>query len=434
MPPILPLAGWRYDPAKVEYSNVTMPPYDIVSSALQNELYKKNDRNSVRIIYGHEFPDDTPANNRYTRAIGHLDAWRSENLFIQDQPSVYIYQQEFSLAGKNYTRRGFLARVLLSDWRADGIYPHEKTLSGPKVDRLQLMRTTRANTEPIFGLLTDAEHEITPAIYGLANYQPAADFLDNDNTRNLLWVVDDAEVIAAFCQRCSQEQIFIADGHHRYETALNYRNEIREAMSKAGQTPPPIGELPQDYILMYLVPDSDAGLVIFPTHRLLYGLPELANLPQRLTTNFNVEKIGDVAALSAKMADYPAPAFGWVFANDLYFVGLKKREIMDAPAKSAVAEWRELDVAVLHTLILDELLGINEEKLLRKENLLYTHSLSEALSAVKNHTDNVQGSFLLRATTMPQVRAISRAGAVMPQKSTYFFPKVVSGMVFNFFW
>ncbi len=435
MPVIQPFAGWRYDPAQADYARVAMPPYDVVNEEYQNELYRRDPKNSVRIIYGKVFATDSEGDNRYSRAATHLDQWREEGLLIQDKPALYLYDQEFSAEGLTYQRHGFFARVLLSEWGEAGVFPHEKTLSGPKEDRLNLMKAVKGNPGPVFGLLSDPDDTISAELSKLYNEYPLADFVGDDKVRNRFWVLDDPERTGNFCNLCSQGQIFIADGHHRYETALNYRNAVREAMKAAGQTPPALGELDSDYLMMFIVPDSDPGLVIWPTHRLVYGVDDeaVANLLSTLTVNFEVSKKSDQATLINAIENNPTPAFGFLLNDDMYFLSLKHPGIMSNRAEGKCAAWQELDVSVLHLLILEDLLGIDEGKLLRKENIIYSKDANEAISICQNHEKGVQCGFLMRSTTMEQVKNVSYAGEVMPQKSTYFFPKVLSGMVFNLF-
>lgn len=435
MPSIQPFTGWRYDPAKADYAKTSMPPYDVVDEDYQDRLYKKDDRNSVRIIFGKQYDTDTDADNRYTRAATHLAAWQEDGTLIKDKPAIYVYEQTFSADGNDYTRRGFFARVLLSEWGEDGVFPHEKTLSGPKIDRLDLMRAVRGNPGPVFGLLTDPSGDISRSLHELCKFEPVASFQGDDGVNNHFWVLDNLEQAASFTGGCSLEQIFIADGHHRYETAINYRNEVREAMQAAGQTPPALGELESDYLMMYIVPDSDPGLVIWPTHRLVYGVDEadVQSLLEKLPENFDIEKMDDKDKLLWKMGESKLPAFGMLLNNEMYYVGLKDAAIMDARAADKCEAWRELDVSVLHLLILEDLLGIDEGKLLRKENIFYSKAVDESLRMAEGKEKGVQCGFLMRPTTMEQVRNVSRSGEVMPQKSTYFFPKILSGVVFNFF-
>ncbi len=439
MSSIFPFQGWRYDPGKVDAARVVAPPYDVISADMQKDLYTQDDRNVVRLIYGLTSDADTESDNRYTRAAAHLDAWRGEGLFLQDKPAIYLYEQKFANGGKNYTRRGFFARLRLSEWGKEGVYPHEKTLSGPKQDRLELMRTTRGNLEPIFGLLADADNTVAAALASLVDYAPAYEITDSDGVANKLWVVDDPALLHSLLSLMPEPEIFIADGHHRYETALTYRDEVRRKMEEAGRTPPPAGDLDCDYIMMYFVPDSDPGLVIWPTHRVVYGLPDFdaRKFLAACETNFFVAPV-EKARLESELEASELPAFGFGYRDGnedrLFLLVLKNRTPMDAQHPDAAEEWKVLDVSVLHTLLMDNLLGIDEGKLLRKENIVYSKSMDEALDWVRTGKDGAQCCFILRGTPMEQVRAIAGAGAVMPQKSTYFHPKPLSGLVFNLFW
>ena len=435
MPTIQPFPGWRYDPAKADYAKVSMPPYDVVNEEYQNDLYKRDAKNSVRIIYGKIFDTDSENDNRYSRSAAHLDQWREEGLLIQDKPALYLYEQEFSANDKTYNRHGFFARVLLSEWGEAGVFPHEKTLAGPKEDRLKLMQAVKGNPGPVFGLLSDPDGKISQKLTDLYTNSPIACFKGDDGVTNKFWVLDNLDTANSFAEECSQKQIFIADGHHRYETALNYRNSVREAMKAAGQTPPPLGELDSDYLLMFIVPDSDPGLVIWPTHRLVYGVDNeaVASLLSTLTANFELRQENDRDKLLEAIENNSTPAFGLILNDDMYFLSLKDSEVMKTRAADKCPAWQELDVSVLHLLILEDLLGIDEGKLLRKENIFYSKDANEAIEMSSKHAKDIQCGFLMRSTTMQQVKNVSYAGEVMPQKSTYFFPKVLSGMVFNLF-
>lgn len=435
MSSIFPFAGWRYDPGKVDMSKVTSPPYDIISPDEQEKLYSRDDRNVIRLILNRIHHTDTEHDNRYTRAASHLDAWRGDLLFLQDRPAIYLYEQKFSSDGEECIRRGFFVRVRLSEWGKAGIHPHEKTLSGPKQDRLELMRATRGNLEPIFGLLADPDNEVSTTLETLVDYQPCLDVKDDDGVENRMWVVDDQERLHRLLSLMPEPRIFIADGHHRYETALAYQAEIREKIQAAGQTPPPPGELDCDYIMMFIVPDSDPGLVIWPTHRIVHGLKEFdpKAFLKSCEKNFNVAPITR-EKLDTELKDNELPCFGFAYDDKIYLLILKSRKPMDARHPDAVAAWKVLDVATLHTLIMDDLMGIDEGKLLRKENIVYSKSVDETLDAVRTGKDGAQCAFILRDTPMRQVRDIAEAGAVMPQKSTYFYPKPLSGLVFHLFW
>ncbi|MCL2000006.1 MAG: DUF1015 domain-containing protein [Planctomycetes bacterium] len=435
MSSIFPFPGWRYDHGKVDIRKILAPPYDVIDECEQERLYARDDKNVIRLTLGRKQENDSPYDNRYTRAASHLDTWRSNGLFLQDRPSVYLYEQEFSSGGREYVRRGFLARVRLSEWGHEGIHPHEKTLSGPKQDRLELMRATRGNLEPIFGLLADPKGEVASMLAMLVDYEPCLNVRDDAEVKNRIWVVDDQELIHRLLSLMPTPEIFIADGHHRYETALAYQTEIRRKMRAAGQVPPLRGDLDCDYILMLIVPDSDPGLVIRPTHRMVYGLPDFAPAKFLAACEKNFIVAPTVRhKLESELEANELPCFGFAYEDKLFILLLRNRHPMEELFPAAPEAWKALDVSILHALVMDELLGIDEGKLLRKENIIYSNNLDETLMRTKSGDNGVQCGFILRATPMRQIRNIAEAGAVMPQKSTYFYPKPLSGTVFYLFW
>jgi uncharacterized protein (DUF1015 family) len=429
-----PFDGWRYDPGANDLQAVTAPPYDVISPAEQDALYARDPKNVVRLILnkGHEADDD--ADNRYARAAGHLQAWREDGTLYHDRAAVYLIEQEFAFGGERHKRRGFFSRVLLSPLGEGDVYPHERTLAGPKEDRLRLMRACRGNLSPVFGLLAGEDGHVRDALHDLIGWSPTAEITDEDGVITRFWVVDHQDNAARICSAASACQVFIADGHHRYETALNYRNEAREAMKQAGVTPPPLGELPSDWVLMMCVPASDPGLVIGPTHRMVHSVADFD--PRRLldgcAEHFAVEeKAPETLARDLESTEGP-PQFGLLVGEQSWSLQLREPEAMDRRASTKPEAWRRLDVAALHTLILEDILGIDEEKLLRKENIVYTRDFDEAVERARND-EEIQCVFLTRSTTMAQVREVCTSGEVMPQKSTYFYPKVPSGLVFHLF-
>lgn len=428
--------GWRYDPSQVSYADVVTPPYDVIEEEEQEALYARHEWNAIRLVLGKQFPHDDARNNRYTRAARHLDIWREEGLFIQDRPSFYPYEQTFLSEGEVKTRRGIFATVLLSPWGEGGIYPHEKTLAGPKVDRLHLMRALRGNIEPVFGLISDPQGQIQKAIATAMRFEPLATIQEASGVTNRIWVMDRDAEIAELVTLMAPEPIFIADGHHRYETSLTYRDEVRQAMRAAGQIPPPLGSLACDWVMMVLVPDSDPGLVIWPTHRMVHSLPDFSSerFLAACQEHFTVLPVPDWPSLHEHLEEAVLPSFGLALPEGLYLLRLRDPKIMEQRAPNAREAWRDLDVAILQLLLLEDLLGIDEAKLLAKTNILYTKDADEAIRMAKKGEKGVQASFLLRPTLMSQVRAVASAGAVMPQKSTYFYPKLLSGLVFYFFW
>lgn len=432
---IAPFAGWRYEPGRVEIDRVVAPPYDVIDAEEQEALYARDPHNVVRLILGREHEADDETDNRYSRAAEHLEAWRAGGVFFHDRPALYLLEQEFDFRGEHHVRRGFFGRVLLEDFGKGSIFPHERTLSGPKEDRLRLLRRCRGNLSPVFGLLGDEHGTFHDLLANAAGWEPTCDVTDEDGTVTRLWVLDHDDRIAAICGAAESAPVFIADGHHRYETAISYRNEARGAMEAAGQTPPPLGELPSDWILMACVPVSDPGLVIGPTHRLVHDVADFdaEALLKGCARSFEVEPCAPEALTEALTATKGPPRIGLAIGERSWLLTLENEEAMRRRAPEQPEPWRDLDVSALHLLILEDLLGIDEEKLLRKTNIAYTRDAGEALAAARGDAA-VQAAFLMRPTTMEQVRAVSESGEVMPQKSTYFYPKIPSGLVFHLFW
>src|SRR5262249_57975947 len=292
MPDVLPFRGVRYDVARVgTFSDVVAPPYDVIDPALQDRLYGASEYNVTRLELNREEPGDTEARGRYARAAGFLRDWlRTGVLREEDHSALYVYQQTFEVEGQTHTRRGFLARVRLEPFGQGKIYPHEQTLSGPKADRLALYHATGFNLSPIFGLYPDPDGAVLREVEaGLRDRTPLV-ATDHLGVENRLWVVDDQKTHAAVRGLMGARPVFIADGHHRYETGLRYRDERARAGDLSGD------DDPANFCLMMLVGMSDPGLLILPTHRLVAGFPGLtaAALAERLAPQFQVPMTRDV--------------------------------------------------------------------------------------------------------------------------------------------
>ncbi|MFH0909972.1 MAG: DUF1015 domain-containing protein [Planctomycetota bacterium] len=426
--------GWRYNPERVDPARVIAPPYDVIGPEEQAVLYARDPRNVVRLILGREYPGDNDANNRHTRAAAHLAAWREEGLLFHDKPAVYLCEQTFSHEGETRTRRSLFSRVLLEEFGKGDVFPHERTLAAPKADRRKLMRACSADLSPVFGLLSDDDGAFLRALEKAVDWQPTLTTLSDDGSRTRFWVIDHADKVAALSRLAEPRKIYIADGHHRYETALAFRDEYREALKAAREPLPPMGELSSDWVLMACVPLSDPGLAIFPTHRLIHGVAGFdgVRLLKACGKSFSVEPLDEEGLRKALAAPGGPAVFGLALGEKLYFVTLKDPAVMDARAPDKPEPWRRLDLAVLHLLILEDILKIDEEKLLQKENVRYERDFGETLRLAAEDP-SVQCAFLVRPNTMDEVRAVSHAGEVMPQKSTYFFPKFPSGLVFYLF-
>ncbi|MBW7956593.1 MAG: DUF1015 domain-containing protein [Deltaproteobacteria bacterium] len=442
MAAIIPFRGVLYSPAKVgDLNKVMAPPYDVIPPAKQDELYERHPNNVIRLIFGKVFPEDREGSDRYSRAASDFQKWLNEGVLVQDErPCMYYYTQTYSEKdGTRKTRKGFIALSRLMDF-GKGIHPHERTLSGPKADRLRLMQASDANFCSIFSLYSDPTLKANKLLdAAAAGRKPDIDVTDDDGTVNRVWRVDDPKVLNTITESMKEKSLFIADGHHRYETALNYRNMMRE---KAGNY---TGNEPYNYVMMYFSNMDDEGMTIWPTHRVVHSLADF-NPDGFLSTcaeYFDIREFrynnSDEAAVRESFlkelnsAGESTVALGLhIRARDIYYLlNIKSPDTMDRVFGGAIPEvFKRLDVTVLHSLIFAKILGMTQEAQEKQENLLYVKSYGEAIAACSN--DKNQLVFLLNNTKIEQVKAVAEAGFVMPQKSTYFYPKLLSGLTINF--
>jgi uncharacterized protein (DUF1015 family) len=429
MPEIHPFRGVRYDMARVgALSDVVAPPYDVIGPELQQRLYDLSPSNVIRLEYNREEPGDAPGRDRYSRAAGFLREWRRQGILRDEaHPALYVYHQTFEVEGKAHTRRGFFARVRLEPFGEGRIYPHEQTLSGPKADRLALYHATGFNLSPIFGLYPDAQNEVLAAVEaGIADRTPI-EATDHLGVVHRLWPVFDQRAHTVAQGLIAPRPVFIADGHHRYETGLKYRDERAARGELSGP------EDPANFCLMMLVSMSDPGLLILPTHRLVSGFPGLTAeaLVQRLAPEFEVRAIGDGpgAARTAweeieTSGDQDTLGFGTVADGRWLVARLRSDATMDAIVPEHSPEWRSLGVSILHELILKKLLGD-----LGEAGCRYVHRLDEVLDEVAARGCDL--ACLGPPAGMEHVEAIASNLEKMPPKSTYFYPKLLTGLVLN---
>ncbi|MEW6457583.1 MAG: DUF1015 domain-containing protein [Bacillota bacterium] len=423
---ILPIRGLRYNPAVVEdLSLVVTPPYDVIDEEAQNRYYERHPHNIIRLEYNRIHPGDTAADNRYTRAAATFRQWRREGVLVREkQPALYLYEQEFSLRGRTLTRRGFFCALYLEPYSTGTVRPHEETMAGAKQDRLNLLRACRANFSPIFGLYAEKELTAVQTLVEAAAPEPAVDFRDEQGQTHRLWPVSDPRAINKVLFILEQYPVFLADGHHRYETALAYRDEI----SAPGL---------HNSVLIVLVSLYDPGLVILPTHRLVKsprGL-EAAALLAALETHFEVHPVetADFRAFMTELEGRPRYTFGlYTGAGRLHFVTLKPELDLELlmPADRS-SNWRRLEVSVLHHLILEKLLGIGGAERAHGDYLKYTREEESALSRVD--AGEYDFAFFLNPPGVEELVAVAEDGERMPQKSTYFYPKLSTGLVLNAF-
>jgi len=430
MPEIRAFHGLRYDMGHVgSLSDVVAPPYDVIGPELQDELYKKHPANVIRLILNRDEPGDDEANNRYSRAAKFLKNWRSEGvLFAESQAAIYVYHQVFSVGAQLFTRRGFMARVRLERFGEGNIYPHEETMAGPKQDRLLLTRACKANLSQIFGLYPDPDGAAQTLLERSAVGTTPLEATDHLGVVHRLWPVTDDAVVSTLAGLIGNKPIFIADGHHRYETACNYRDEL----AKQGPLPP---NHPANFVLMMCIGMDDPGLLVLPTHRLFRGLPAMSSdeLIDKLGDSFTTRLAGEGSDLATTVweeietADeqgtigfYTQQDERWVLAT----ITPAGRERLARIAPEHSDQWRGLGVSILHRLVMDNLLAARD---LPKPR--YVHLVEEVVEGLET------GEFPLAALVMPatvdHIRQISEQGERMPAKSTYFYPKLLSGMVIN---
>lgn len=463
---VIPFKGLRYNPGTVkDLAEVVTPPYDVIDEAAQALYYQKYPYNIIRLEYGKTFKSDGGSNNRYTRAAADYSAWLKEKVLVpEENHAFYLYEHEFTVNSLRKVRTGFTCAVKLEPYEKGIVLPHEETMPKHKADRLALMHACRANFSPIFSLYADPEMSVAETLRDAAvGRQPDISFTDDQGDDHRLWAVSDAAAVGRVQELMLDKRIFLADGHHRYETALNYKKE-RE--SEADCTPQgavmaasscslaPDGSIScshtaepaYNYVMMTLVNLYDPGLVILPAHRLVKNVKEadLAALPGRLSENFTLEEFPlapvkeNFKIFLDELAKRGAPlpgqrthphTFGFYPGGGrLYFVTLKKDVDVAGhmpPGKSA--EWQSLDVSVLHSLIIEKHLGICGELRARGEHIIYSREEEGALAAVDR--GEYQLAFFLNPTLVEEVTSVAANGEVMPQKSTYFFPKLVSGLL-----
>jgi len=430
MPEIQAFRGIRYDLGHVgSLGDVVAPPYDVIGPDLQDRLYKRHPCNVVRLILNRQEPGDDEVNNRYSRAKRFLRNWQSEGvLFPEADPAVYVYHQQFAAGGQTYTRRGFMARVRLEPFGQGSVFAHEETMRAPRMDRLMLTAVCRANLSPVFGLYPDSRTEAQDLLEAAVAQRAPIEAPDDGGVVHRLWPVTDVEVISAVAAAMSRKPVFIADGHHRYETACEYREQLEQG----GVLSP---DHPAQFVLMTCVAMEDPGLLILPTHRLFRGLPEMTadELVAKLGDCFTTRPAGqgaeqattvweDVQTSSdqAVLGLYTQKDQRWTIAQPTAEGRAKMAEV----AADRDEAWRQLGVSVLHRLVLETLL--DAPHLPKPE---YVHLVDEVRDGLAS------GEFPLAALVAPatvrNVREVSLAGERMPAKSTYFYPKLLSGLVIN---
>jgi uncharacterized protein (DUF1015 family) len=415
MADVQPLRALHYDQSVAgPLANVVAPPYDVIDAAERAALLARSPLNVVAI----DMPEGEP--DRYAAAGRTFASWQQTGALVRDrEPAIWAHTQDYrGPDGRTLTRRGFFCRVRLEDYGSGRVRPHERTHPGPKEDRLRLTRATQANISPIFSLYSDPSHAAWDALSSSAEGPPWGEVSDGDGTVHRLWRVADARAIAAVQAATRDSELLIADGHHRYETMLEYAKEVG-------------GEGEHSYILMCLVALEDPGLTVFPTHRLIRGLDDerRAALGRALERDFHMEAV-PIEELAPAPGEGPL-VLGYVDGAEerVFRLTLRDQAIADAALAAHSPAYRHLDTGVLEALLLKGALGLSDEDISNFNGLFYARNAGEALAMVRS--GEYDAAFLMRPTPIGQVRAIAATGENMPPKSTYFFPKLLTGLLFN---
>jgi uncharacterized protein (DUF1015 family) len=434
MADVHPFRAFRYDAKRVSLGQVVTQPYDKITAAMQDRYYAASPHNLIRIILGRRGESDNTGNNVYSRAAAYFRDWRQKGILRQDpRPSIYVYSQRFALPGSSseLERRGFIALCRVEDYSAGVVFRHEQTLAKPKADRLDLLRATCAQFEQIFVVYEDAgQLESLLA----TNAEPDVSVADEYGVVHRVWQVSDPGVITSVQNAMSDKKLIIADGHHRYETALTYRDERRITDSAAPGSG--LGGSPYEFVPMTFVNVNSPGLLILPTHRLVHGLASFSEEKFRNSARafFDIDEVD--ATLDARSATAILRESGRagtsilaVTANLAFLLHHPNPNPAEPVFAGFSLRQESLDVVQLHKCLLERVLHLSEESIRNQENISYIREASEALSRVRGASDSHANiAFLMNPCRMKQVRDIAFAGEVMPQKSTDFYPKLLSGL------
>ncbi len=435
MAEVRPLQALRYAIDKVgELAQVITPPYDVISPAAQIEYYRRSPYNIIRLELGKDESTDNTLNNVYTRAAATLAEWRLQGFLQQDAvPGYYLYQQRFTYDGQHFTRTSLLARVRLEAWSSRVVLPHENTLAKAKDDRLKLYRACATNFSPIMSLYDDPQGRMRRLLNSYAE-NAAIQVVDEVGEEHRLQPITDAQQIALIQDFFAQRQLYIADGHHRYETALAYRAEIQE---QRGMLHP---DDAVNFTLMALIDIDDPGMLVLPTHRLLFGLSQqaLAGLSaERLAQYFTVRTLENAVTSGTiqeqlAQAGQQGTALVVKTAGQTLLLQLNERGRQRMEQSGHTPAWNALDVAIVQKLILEDMLGLHAEDMTAGTHVRYSHNSQQALQTVQS--GEAQAAIFLNGTPLRQVTDVAQADDRMPQKSTYLYPKLITGLVMNPLW
>ncbi len=418
---IKPFNGYRYDARKTgKLSKVITPPYDVINPKQQEAYYRKHPENFIRLDLGKKYAKDGRDDNRYTRAAKALEEWISKGILAKDrEPSIYVYSQEYTIGGKRKARLGFISLAKLEEDRTKGFLPHERTFKGPKLDRLNLMKETGANLSPIFSIVFDDNNKIMDILKRVSRGQKPAIDVAFEGTRNKVWRMTDPALIRKLEGLMAKKKALIADGHHRYEVALEFK-----ALSKADSGGP------KGYVMMYFATSDPKGLAILPTHRMLEGVSakDLLKNSGKLKEYFDIIKVGGRKGMLACMKRCGGHVIGVCLGGKDYLcLKLNRADASSLIRSENSSYWRNLDVVILHHLVFDKVLGLKGEK--AEKAITFTRDPEVAFKWAAGRGKRI--SFFLNPPSLKDIYNIVRCRERMPHKTTYFFPKPPSGLVIN---
>lgn len=434
---VIPFKGLRYNMNKfTDLDDVTAPPYDMISSEQQQELYDKSQYNIVRLDYGMSFDSDNESENKYTRSAKYLKDWLDKEILVyENKPAFYIYEQIFSLGDEepSHSLKGIIGLVKIEDTSKQVIKLHEETIEKDKKDRMNLLSNIRTNTSPIYSLFADEDKIMSDMIDGLTDREPDLSFISSENITQNIWIVTDDTNTEKVTEFFSDKEIYIADGHHRYEASLEYRNNCLKDEETNGLED-------FDYTMMALVSLDDSGLFLYPRHRLVRGIENFDEMLTvgLLTEDFSVSKIyfteGDYASIiTERLANtVDETLIGFYTGNNYYYLlKLKNTKTIDEAIQNKSDAYKHLDITVLNKMILEDCLGIDEENMKNQKDVIYTRDAHKAIEDVKAGEFNCL--FLINPTKVNEIIEIADNNEKMPQKSSCFWPKMLTGMVLNKF-
>lgn len=438
---VMPFAGIRYNPQKVrDLSQVITPPYDVISPQEQERYHQLNDHNVIRLVLGAEHPNDDDRNNWFGRAAHYFEKWQAQGVLVRDpEPGFYAYDIEYRLEnGSLVNRMGLIAVVKLEDFGSGSIRPHETTYTATNSQRLKLIKSCRANFSPIWSLFSDPEDHVGHVISPVTQRRPTVEFTDEEGVVHRMWRITEPRILAQVHHAFLDKELIIADGHHRYNSALRYYKHLNENSRLDISSKSPA------FAMMYLSSMESKGLTILPAHRLVSSWPDTLGLKEfidRISPLFEVqtfpfngsdrEQKRTMLSETLKQRGVKTNAVGMAFQgeNKYFLLTLKDRAQADREMETMQDELRRLDVVVLKELVLMGAIGLKEEDLDNENTVRHSASFPRALDCVDN--GQCMAAFLLNPTPVEQMRRVAQASLIMPRKSTYFFPKVITGLVFN---